>query len=70
MITDLGGPAFLLIDVVFVVLLALAMVFGVKWWRRRRTPVVKQAEVEGVRDLYGKRKDEPTAASPEVPKGK
>jgi hypothetical protein len=70
MITDLGGPAFLLIDVVFVALLALAMVFGVKWWRRRCSPVVKQAEVEGVRDLYGKRKDEPTAASPEVPKRK
>ena len=69
MITDLGGPAFLLIDVVFVALLAVALVFGVKWWRRR-SPAVKQAEVEGVRDLYGKPKDEPTAASPEVPKQK
>jgi hypothetical protein len=70
MITDLGGPAFLLIDVVFVALLAVAMIFGVKWWRRRRSPVVKQAEVEGVRDLYGKQPEQPTAASPERPKQK
>jgi hypothetical protein len=69
MITDLGGPAFLLIDVVFVVLLAVALVFGAKWWRRRRSPVDKQAEVEGVRQAYGMAKDEPTAASPEKPKG-
>jgi hypothetical protein len=44
-------------------------VFGAKWWRRRRSPVVKQAEVEGVRQAYGMAKDEPTAASPEKPKG-
>jgi hypothetical protein len=31
--------------------------------------VVKQAEVEGVRQAYGMAKDEPTAASPEKPKG-
>jgi hypothetical protein len=68
MITDLGGPAFLLIDVVFVAVLAAAMIFGMKWWRRRRSPAVEQAEVEGVRELYGKPKEEPTAASPERPK--
>ena len=68
MITDLGGPAFLLIDVVFVALLAVALVFGARWWRARRSPAVKQAEVEGVRDLYGKPNEEPTAASPERPK--
>lgn len=70
MITDLGGPAFLVIDVVFVALLAVALVFGARWWRGRRGPAVKQAEVEAVRDLYGKPKNEPTAASPERPKQK
>jgi hypothetical protein len=69
MFTDLSGPAFLIIDVVFVALLAFAMIFGALWWRRRRrSPLVKQAEVEGVRDLYGKPPQEPTAASPEMPK--
>ena len=71
MITDLSGPAFLLIDLVFVVLLGLALFIGALWWRgRRRSPAIKQAEVEGVRELYGKRPDEPTAASPELPKRK
>jgi hypothetical protein len=68
MFTDLSGPAFLIIDVVFVALLAFAMTYGALWWRRRRSPVVKRAEVEGVRDLYGKPPGEPTAASPEEPK--
>jgi len=45
-------------------------VFGARWWRARRSPAVKRAEVEGVRDLYGKPKNEPTAASPERPKPK
>jgi hypothetical protein len=69
MITDLSGPAFLLVDVVFVVILGFALFVGALWWRgRRRSPAVKQAEVEGVRDLYGKPPDKPTAASPEEPK--
>ena len=69
MITDLSGPAFLLVDVVFVVVLGFALFVGGLWWRgRRRSPAVKQAEVEGLRDLYGKPPDQPTAASPEEPK--
>jgi hypothetical protein len=71
MITDLSGPAFLLVDVVFVVILGFALFVGGLWWRgRRRSPAVKQAEVEAVRELYGRPPDKPTAASPEEPKRK
>ena len=39
MITDLSGPAFLLIDLVFVIVLGLALFIGALWWRgRRRSP--------------------------------
>ena len=39
MITDLSGPAFLLVDVVFVVILGFALFVGALWWRgRRRSP--------------------------------
>ena len=69
MATDIGGPAFLLIDVIFVVLLAAAMIYGTVWWRRRRQrPGIERIEKEAVRDLYHKAPGEPTAASPEMPK--
>lgn len=52
MITDLSGPAFLLIDLVFVIVLGLALFIGALWWRgRRRSPAGR-----------------PAAASPEEPK--
>lgn len=50
-----GGWLWMLIDVVFVAVLALAIWYGYSRWRsRRKTPEDVRREGEAVRDVYSK----------------
>jgi hypothetical protein len=51
--SDAGGWLFLVIDVGMVVLLGVALVYGVLQWRRRSTsPAVEGAREEATRQIY------------------
>jgi len=51
--SDAGGWLWLVIDVIFVLALAFALVYGTMQWRaRRRNPVQKQATEDATRRLY------------------
>ena len=50
---DAGGWLWLVIDVIFVLALAFALVYGIMQWRaRRRSPLHEQATEEATRRLY------------------
>lgn len=50
---DIGGYLWLIIDVLFVVALAAAIIWGTQMWRKkRRDRATKQAEREAVDRVY------------------
>jgi flagellar biosynthesis/type III secretory pathway M-ring protein FliF/YscJ len=50
---DAGGWLWLVIDVICVLALAVALVYGIMQWRaRRRSPLHRQATEEATRRLY------------------
>jgi hypothetical protein len=50
---ELGGGLWLLIDVVLVVLLAAAMIYGImKWRQRRRDPTMQNVREDATRRVY------------------
>jgi flagellar biosynthesis/type III secretory pathway M-ring protein FliF/YscJ len=50
---DAGGWMWLVIDVIFVLALAFALIYGTMQWRaRRRNPLQKQATEDATRRLY------------------
>ena len=51
--SDAGGWLWLLIDVGFVVILAIALVYGIYMWRTRwRNPSVERIRDEATRETY------------------
>jgi hypothetical protein len=52
MFKDLGGPLWLLIDVVAVLALAAAIAYGTVSWRRRRNPALEQARDDATKRLF------------------
>ena len=51
--SDAGGWLWLAIDVIYVLALALALVYGTMQWRaRRRNPAQQQATEDATRRLY------------------
>jgi hypothetical protein len=52
-IMDIGGSLWLIIDVVFVCLLAAAMIYGLYHWRqRRKTKITEEIEKQAVDRAY------------------
>jgi hypothetical protein len=50
---DIGGSLWLIIDVVFVALLAAAMIYGLYNWRqRKKTKITEEAEKQAVDRVY------------------
>jgi hypothetical protein len=50
---DAGGGLWFVIDVIAVVILAAAMIYGtMQWHKRRKTPVTEQRRDEATRELY------------------
>jgi flagellar biosynthesis/type III secretory pathway M-ring protein FliF/YscJ len=51
--SDVSGWLWLVIDVIFVLALAFALIYGTMQWRaRRRNPAARQAGEEATRRLY------------------
>jgi hypothetical protein len=51
--SDAGGWLWLVIDVGFVVILAMALVYGIYMWRTRsRNPTVERIRDEATRETY------------------
>jgi flagellar biosynthesis/type III secretory pathway M-ring protein FliF/YscJ len=51
--SDVSGWLWLVIDVIFVIALALALIYGTMQWRaRRRSPAARQASENATRRLY------------------
>jgi hypothetical protein len=56
---DAGGWLWLVIDVLFVVILAAGLVYGIAMWRsRRRDPKVERRRDEATRELYQRSSNE------------
>jgi hypothetical protein len=56
---DAGGWLWLVIDVLFVVILAAGLVYGIAMWRsRRRDPKVERRRDEATRELYHRSSNE------------
>jgi uncharacterized iron-regulated membrane protein len=53
---DAGGWLWMVIDVAFVLALAVALVYGVSMWRKRRSLAAERARDDATRQLY--RRDE------------
>ena len=51
---DLGGPWWLLIDVVAVAILAGAIAYGVMSWRKRRSAAAESVRDAATKELYSK----------------
>jgi hypothetical protein len=49
---DASGWLFLLIDVAFVALLAVALIYGVNVWRKRRSATADRVRDNATRELY------------------
>ncbi|HVY57729.1 MAG TPA: hypothetical protein VHA77_07780 [Xanthobacteraceae bacterium] len=49
---DQGGWLWALIDVGFVILLAIALVYGITTWRRRRNPTLERVRDAATRRAY------------------
>lgn len=47
-----GGWLWLIIDVVFVALLAAGLIYGIAMWRKRRSPAAEAIREEATRKLY------------------
>jgi hypothetical protein len=52
MFKDLGGPLWLLIDVVAVLALAVAIAYGTVSWRRRRNRALEQVRDDATKRLF------------------
>jgi hypothetical protein len=52
MFKDLGGPLWLLIDVLAVVALGAAIAYGTMAWKRRRNPALEQVRDDATRKLF------------------
>jgi uncharacterized iron-regulated membrane protein len=52
---DAGGWMWLIVDVLFVVALAAALIYGTMMWRKRRSRGMEQVRDDKTRELYGKR---------------
>jgi hypothetical protein len=60
MFKDLGGPLWLLIDVIAVLALAAAIAYGTVSWRRRRNPTLERVRDDATRRLYEDRPGDKT----------
>jgi hypothetical protein len=51
---DLGGPSWLVIDVIAVAILAAAIAYGMMSWRKRRSAAAESARATATHELYTK----------------
>lgn len=59
---ELGGSLYLIMDVVLVLVLAGALIYGIMRWRTRsRNPAVEAVRDEATRDAFDESNNEPTS---------
>jgi hypothetical protein len=64
MITDFGSWVWLIVDVLFVILLAAGLIYGTMMWRARRGRPAERRTEQATRQLYAREGEKERATEP------